>query len=633
MRTRIVSGITAAGLVLAVALLAHPSPRPAGTRAPSHASAAPHRVLRHNRSLFVKGEGSERITAAEYDYENRAYPAETIDVSAATRALAPAPIPTPAQGLHASRPAPLPRWHGLGPAGVSGALTGLDPNLGGAVSGRVTAIAVVPGCAARRCTIYLGSAGGGLWRTDDGLATHPHWRSTATRIPTSAIGSITIDPSDPTTIYVGTGEPNGSNDSEAGVGIWRSGDAGRTWHALGRGPFLDMAVATIAVDPVDSDILYAGTTLARHGASAIWGGRSYSPRSRTAGLFRSTDRGRTWRRILVRHHTAGTYGSVTRVLLSPANRHIVYAAVSGYGLQESTDGGSHWRQVLAVADPRAADAERLDLDISRAAPSTLYVFGGHGGGDLLRSTNARSARPRFTRITSANLALASSDAHGICADQCSYDIVVRADPKRPRVVYVGGSASYDDITGTLGGVLPYESNGRIMLRSTNGGRSWSDVTLDDSSHGLHPDMHAIAFAADTRIWFAANDGGIWRSDGRYVDHASDCIDRALFGPPFLRCERRLAAIPHRLFNLNAGLSTLQFQGLGLDRTHGLGTIVGGTQDNGTEVLRSGRWANVIFGDGGPAAIGTDGLRKDHVQVDQAQAVRHFGQLLGREIGQ
>ncbi len=620
MRTATVFGVTVAGLVLAAALVARPAPtqpqRPATNAGPTTARLG----VPHRRARFAHGEGDERTTAAAWEYANRAYPAATIGSSSAALALRPAEATARAFAPSKTQP----RWFALGPAGVSGALTGLDPNLGGAVSGRVTALAVVPGCSRRRCTVLLGSAGGGLWRTDDGLGSHPHWRPIASAIPSSAIGSIVVDPSDRTTIYVGTGEPNGSNDSEAGVGIWRSGDGGVTWHALTSWPFIDMAVASIAVDPVDSDILYAGTSLARHGASAIWGGRSYSPRSRGAGLYRSLDRGRTWQMILQRPHAAGTYGAVTRVLLNPADRHTVYAAVSGYGLQESTDGGRRWRQVLAVPDPHADDAERIDVDVSPARPSTMYAYVGHDGGDLWRSTNARSGRPRLVKVTSTNPVSGTSDAHGLCADQCSYDLVVRADPRRPNVVYVGGSASYDDITGTIGGTLPYESNGRILVRSTDGGRSWSDVTLDGSTRGLHPDMHALAFAADSRIWFAGSDGGIWRSDGRYVDHSGDCIDRALFGPGFARCERRLGAIPRRLVNLNAGLATLQFQGVALDRNHGLGLIVGGTQDNGTEVLRGGRWANVIFGDGGPAAIGTDGQTIWHTYTDASPEVSLSG---------
>ena len=101
-------------------------------------------------------------------------------------------------------------------------------------SGRVTAIAVGDPCDATLCRVWVGAAGGGIWETDNGLAPTPQWSSSSNGIASNAIGSIAIDPNDSTgaTLYVGTGEQNGSSDSEAGVGLYKSTNYGKTWHLV-----------------------------------------------------------------------------------------------------------------------------------------------------------------------------------------------------------------------------------------------------------------------------------------------------------------------------------------------------------------------------------------------------------------
>src|SRR5205823_6349973 len=97
-------------------------------------------------------------------------------------------------------------------------------------SGRITALAIAPNCTTGKCRVYLGAAGGGIWRTDTALGT-PIWTFVSGSFASNAIGSLFIDPRDSKgdTIYAGTGEPNASNDSEAGVGVYKSTDGGNTW--------------------------------------------------------------------------------------------------------------------------------------------------------------------------------------------------------------------------------------------------------------------------------------------------------------------------------------------------------------------------------------------------------------------
>src|SRR5262249_61213896 len=97
-------------------------------------------------------------------------------------------------------------------------------------SGRATALAIAPNCSQSKCRLYAGAVGGGIWRTDNALSGTPNWTFVSDSFATNAIGVITLDPSDPTgnKVYVGTGEPNGSGDSNAGLGSYKSTAGGDT---------------------------------------------------------------------------------------------------------------------------------------------------------------------------------------------------------------------------------------------------------------------------------------------------------------------------------------------------------------------------------------------------------------------
>ena len=130
-------------------------------------------------------------------------------------------------------------WTSLGPT------TALYPAVLGRTgaayitSGRISALAIENSCTTTRCRLYVGAAGGGVWRTDKALSTTPTWTNISDSFSTNAIGAITIDPTDPSgnTIYVGTGEPNASADSGAGQGIYKSTDGGDSWSLLAGSDF------------------------------------------------------------------------------------------------------------------------------------------------------------------------------------------------------------------------------------------------------------------------------------------------------------------------------------------------------------------------------------------------------------
>src|SRR4051812_4311681 len=144
-------------------------------------------------------------------------------------------------------------------------------------SGRVTALAVDPNCGrpGKGCRAWMAAAGGGIWRTADALAAGVSWTPSTTGLTTGAFGSLIVDPTDASgnTLYAGSGEPNGSSDSEAGVGLFRSTDGGVSWSLVPGSAAVarDRSIGSIAINP-DDGTLWIGTDLARHGSSSSNGG-------------------------------------------------------------------------------------------------------------------------------------------------------------------------------------------------------------------------------------------------------------------------------------------------------------------------------------------------------------------------
>src|SRR6266516_298103 len=202
---------------------------------PQHAHAQPvQRSFNHFLSTHYDDDGqyddnnsTPLLSGPEQElYDDRAYPQrfvsydQAIGAYSAFQSMSRHPFVTQGQS-----------WRLLGP--TTGNAPALVTYSGRAttVSGRVTAIAVANSCNQNTCRIWVGAAGGGIWTTTNGLATVPTWRSSSSGLASNAIGSIVPDPNNSSgaTLYVGTGEPNGSSDSEAGVGLYKSTDFGNTW--------------------------------------------------------------------------------------------------------------------------------------------------------------------------------------------------------------------------------------------------------------------------------------------------------------------------------------------------------------------------------------------------------------------
>ncbi|MBA2559903.1 MAG: hypothetical protein H0V07_08450, partial [Propionibacteriales bacterium] len=256
------------------------------------------------------GEASSEIVngPAQEQYDQRAYPKSFISpdrVDAAARAFLRArtrsTTQTGQQALSEARIAH--RWTSIGPSGGLALRATTYTGTPAVVSGRTTSLAIGNTCTKARCVLYAGTAGGGVWRSDDARSAEPRWVPIGSDIPSNAIGSVYLAKNGD--LYVGTGEANGSGDSEAGVGLFKSTNDGKTFgkvatDAHGIDFTVDRAISSIAIDPNDRNHIYVGTAVARHGLSSASGGRFTPPGSAKVGVYETTNAGRTWRRSLAK---------------------------------------------------------------------------------------------------------------------------------------------------------------------------------------------------------------------------------------------------------------------------------------------------------------------------------------------
>ncbi|HJT52828.1 MAG TPA: hypothetical protein VJ848_03185, partial [Candidatus Angelobacter sp.] len=208
----------------------------------------------------------------------------------------------------------------------------LGPAAGG---GRVAAVVGVPG---KPNIYYAGAAGGGVWATHDGGLT---WKPIFEKESTASIGAIALAPSNPNLIWVGTGEKNIRNDVITGKGVFFSSDAGATWKFMG---LRDAGqIANIVIDPRDPNIVLVGVL-----------GHAWAPNAER-GVFRTTDGGKTWQKVLFVDDETG----VSSLVMDPGNPMVLFAGLwrvrrypwtledggTSGGIFRSVDGGSTWTKL------------------------------------------------------------------------------------------------------------------------------------------------------------------------------------------------------------------------------------------------------------------------------------------------
>ena len=256
-------------------------------------------------------------------------------------------------------------------------------SVGPFTGGRATAVA---GVAAKPNLYYMGTAGGGVWESDDYGA---NWRSISDKdIKTGSIGALAVAPSDPNVIYVGTGDSAPRNTVLTGAGMYKSIDAGKTWSFVGLG---DTHIITwILVDPANPDIVYAAAL-----------GHLFAPNP-DRGVFKTTDGGKTWKKILFVDDETGAIS----MTMDPSNPSVMYAGMwqmsrnhwsfssggPGSGIYKTTDGGATWTNITHRPGLPTGIFGRVGIALAPSSPNTVYAlvqadYKGQAGG-LFRSEDA-----------------------------------------------------------------------------------------------------------------------------------------------------------------------------------------------------------------------------------------------------
>jgi photosystem II stability/assembly factor-like uncharacterized protein len=236
------------------------------------------------------------------------------------------------------------------------------------ISGRVTDVAVVAP-KGRNYSIYVASASGGVWKTENEGTT---WTPIFENMVTAAVGDIALAPSDQNIVWVGTGEHNIFRSSQAGVGVFKSADGGKTWAHMGLAD--TNTISRIVVHPENPDVVYVAA-----------GGHEWT-KNADRGVYKTTDGGKTWAKILYINDETGAYDLV----MDPRSSDTLYAAMwqrtrqkwndprtfpghTGSGLFKTTDGGKTWTPINAGLPP-VEFRGRIGIDLCLTKPDSLYAL-------------------------------------------------------------------------------------------------------------------------------------------------------------------------------------------------------------------------------------------------------------------
>jgi hypothetical protein len=391
---------------------------------------------------------------------------------------------------------------------------------------RSPALVIAPTCVPGNCRLWVGAAGGGVWRTDDALAADPSWTYLTGGIAQNSVGALTADPNDSSgnTLYLGTGEANRcSSGCEAGVGIYKTTDGGNNWTKLadtcvsnatyacvtpGTDAFLGRSVGKILVDPTDANHIYAASALGVRGLSHVIGlpgeTQRFPPGANSVGLYESTDGGNTFTEVW--NGNGSTFG-VRDAALDPLDPQTVYASAFDQGLwrrSPALDGSStpyDFHQVFAPRHPGGGTDRVMLAPTIKNGTTRIYLTDGTAGStsvpsefwrtdnanqpaaDLLASEGPGATEPPppgipfpanfngWQKLTSSTTASPYYPTFNFCTGQCWYDQYVYTPAGLPDTVYVLGSYNYGELPCNTKGVGcgNGRSNGRAVLYSTTAG--------------------------------------------------------------------------------------------------------------------------------------------------------------------
>lgn len=327
--------------------------------------------------------------------------------------------------------------------------------------GRVDAVA---GDHTKPLVYYMGAVNGGVWKTANaGLS----WENiTDGKTDISSVGAVTVAPSDPNVIYVGTGESQLREDLTYGTGVYRSTDAGETWQHLGL--VETHQVTAIRVHPDNPDVAYV---------AAI--GHAFGPNPER-GVFRTTDGGKSWKKILFLDDSTGA----TDLSMDPTNPRILFASMWKFqrspwgmdagggksGLWKSTDGGDTWTDLSANRGMPKAPLGKIGVAVSPANPRRIYA-----------SVEAKDTLGGIFRSDDGGATWSRTNGEQKFQVRPWYYSAVTADPLNENVVYVMNLQ---------------------VWRSIDGGRTFSRVRVP------HGDTHIMwVDPSDPNRLINGNDGG------------------------------------------------------------------------------------------------------------------------------
>lgn len=321
----------------------------------------------------------------------------------------------------------------------------------------------VSGVRGRPNEAYFGAVGGGLWKTTDGGDT---WNPvTDGQVRSASVGAVAVSETNPDIVFIGMGETCIRGNIMAGDGVYKSTDAGRTWMNVGFAASEN--ISKIRIHPLNPDIIWV----------AAFG--KHSAPNADRGVYKSTDGGRTWRKVLYRDDKTGAIDlSVDRT-----NPNVLYASMweafrkeytmssggPGSGLFKSTDGGETWTEITrAPGLPQAGLVGRIGVTVSGANPNRVYALVEHENGGLFTSNDAG----RTWALTNDNRNI---------RQRAFYYTHVFADPKNQDVVYMQNTGLY---------------------RSADGGKTMQSLG------GTHGDHHDLWIDPDNSAHLIdGNDGG------------------------------------------------------------------------------------------------------------------------------
>jgi photosystem II stability/assembly factor-like uncharacterized protein len=357
-----------------------------------------------------------------------------------------------------------------------------------AMGGRIDDFAVVEN---NPDIIYAGTASGGVFKTTNGGTT---WEPLFDDQPNSTIGDVTVAPSDPSIVWVGTGEANNRQSSSWGNGVYKSTDSGKSWKHMGLEA--SMHIGRIVISPADPNTLYVAA------GGSLWGS------SKERGVYKTTDGGKSWSNVLFVNEDTGA----TDIAMDPDSPGTLIAAMyqrrrtvfgtsgsgPGSGLYKTTDGGATWKKLekglpwdpdpkkpavaaaAATAEKEPEDPEavkeigRIGVNFYRRNANVVYAVIEHAHGGIFRSDDKGET---WTRASETN-------PRGIYYSQ------VAIDPNNDQRVWVHGAQMY---------------------YSEDGGKTFKTNLVQK----IHGDYHALWIdPRDSNHMLAGSDGGIYMSHDR-----------------------------------------------------------------------------------------------------------------------